>query len=174
MKTTIRLLSVLCSGLLLQGCATSKGPGPNWTADDARAYLEVLRADYNGAKIRTLNEVMKLSAAEGDKFWPIYRSYQADTALVGDRKLALTREWLTYRKAGTLTDEKSRELVGQLLQNAQDRLDLWKRYSERIAETVSPLRAAQFLQVENRMPLIADVTIASDLPMVGTAAEPKK
>jgi len=174
MKTVLFLVALLCGGLLLGGCATSKRPGPNWTADDARAYFEVLRSDFNGAKIRTLNEVMKLTAAEADKFWPIYRSYEKDLAPVGDRKLALIRDFLTHRKAGTLTDERSKELSAQWLQNAQDRLDLWKKYHDQITESVSPLRAAQFLQVENQMALFVDISIASEMPLVGSAPEAKK
>jgi hypothetical protein len=142
MNKAIYPVMVLSGGLLVQGCATQK---PALTADDARAYFEVLRSDFNGAKIRTLNEVMKLTVAEADKFWPIYRSYEQELAPVGDRKLALIREFLTYRKAGTLTDERSRELGTQWLQNSQDRLDLWKKYNDQISEKVSPLRAAQFL-----------------------------
>lgn len=174
MKHAIYPVAVFCGGLLLQGCTTPKGPPPNWTTDDARAYFEVLRSDFNTGKIRTINEVMKLTAPEADKFWPIYRNYEGDLAQVGDRKLALIRDFLTYRKAGTLTDEKSKELSTQWLQNAQDRLELWKKYHARISESVSPLRAAQFLQVENQMALFVDINIASEMPLVGSTPEAKK
>ncbi len=174
MKSVVYLVACVCGGLFLQGCATSKGPGPNWTADDARAYFEVLRSDFNTGKIRTLNEVMKLSVAEADRFWPIYRNYERDLAPVSDRKLALLREFLSDRKAGTLTDQRARELSAQWLQNAQDRLDLWKKYSAQMSESVSALRAAQFLQVENQMALFVDINIASEMPMVGSRPEAKK
>ncbi len=174
MKHAICVVAGFCGGLLLQGCATPKGPPPNWTADDARAYFEVLRSDFNTGKIRTINEVMKLTAPEADKFWPIYRDYERDLAPVGDRKLALLRDFLTHRKAGTLTDEKSKELSTQWLQNAQDRLELWKKYHALITDNVSPLRAAQFLQVENQMALFVDINIASEMPLVGSTPDAKK
>lgn len=157
--------------MLITGCSTQR---PNLTAEQARAYFEEFRADFNGEKVRNLNEVMKLSVEEADKFWPIYRSYQQELAPVSDRKLALIREFLTYRKAGTLTEDRSKELTAKWLQNAQDRLDLWKKYSEQISTSVSPTRGAQFLQVENQMALLVDVSIASEMPMVGSAWEPKK
>ncbi len=174
MKSRFYPLIVLCGGCLLQGCASSKGPGPNWTVDDARAYFEELRSDFNSGKVRTLNKVMKLSAAEADKFWPIYREYERDLAPVSDRRLALLQAFVAHRNADTLTGEKYRELSTQWLQLAQDRLELWKKYHTQISESVSPLRAAQFLQVENQMALVVDVNIASEMPQLGTTRPAKK
>ncbi len=162
------------SGLLLQGCSTPKTQTPTLTADQARAYFEELRSDFNGGKIRALNKSMKLTVAEADKFWPIYRNYENELAPVSDRKLALLRDFLTHRKDGTLTGEKSKELSLQWLQIAQDRLDLWKKYHDQISEGVSPLRAAEFLQVENQMALFMDITIASEMPLIGSAPEAKQ
>ncbi len=92
----------------MPGCSTSGKPKASLTADDARAQLEVARSKFNTFKIQTFNEVMKLTAAEADKFWPIYRNYGQELAAVGYRKLALVREFLAFHKAGTLDDQKSR------------------------------------------------------------------
>ncbi len=169
----IYCLSLLGVLLVLQGCASSKPKKPQ-TADEARAYFEELRAEYNAGKVRSLNKVMKLNAAEADKFWPIYRNYEQELAPVSDRKLALLREYLTYRKEGTLTEERCREFTAQWLENAQARLDLWKKYNEQISARVSPLRGAQFLQVENQMALYVDSSVASDMPIVGSSPEAKR
>ena len=158
---------------LLPGCATSGKPPARIPADDARAQLEVLRSEVNTTKIQTLNQVMKLTAAEADKFWPIYRSYEKELASVGDRKLALIREFLAHHRAGTLTDQNSQEMAPHWLQTAQDRLDLWKKYHHLISEAVSPIRAAQFLQVENQMAIFVDLNIASEMPMVGSVPPPR-
>jgi hypothetical protein len=168
MKEAIYLALALSGVLLLQGCSTQK---PKITAEQARAYFEEFRADFNGAKVRNLNEVMKLSVQEADKFWPIYRSYQLELAPISDRKLAIIRQFLTYRKAGTLTDDRARELSAQWLQTLQDRLDLWKKYASQLQQELSPLRAAQFLQVENQMALVVDISIASEMPMLGSKPE---
>jgi hypothetical protein len=174
MKTAICLILLMAGGVVLQGCASSKHQKASPSADDARAYFEVLRSDFNAEKVRTLNEVMKLTVAEADKFWPLYRSYEQELAPVSDRKLELIRKFLTLHKDGTLTDESSKQLAGQWLQNAQDRLDLWKVYSERISRVVSPMRGAQFLQVENQMALFVDISIASEMPLLGSKPEEKQ
>jgi hypothetical protein len=172
-KHTVSLVILLGLSPLLPGCRTSKPPA-NWGPNEARAYFEVLRSDFHAGKVRALNDVMKLQVAEADKFWPIFRSYENELAPVSDRKLALIREFLTSRKAGTLTEDKAKELAIQWLQNAQDRLDLWKKYNQEISDNVSPIRAAQFLQVENQMGLFIDISIASEMPIAGRPPEKKK
>jgi hypothetical protein len=130
----------------------------------------VLRSDFNAGKIRALNQAMKLTVVEADQFWPIYRQYEKDLASVGDRKLELIREFFAHHQSGTLTDQNSRDLADRWLRNVQDRLDLWKKYHERISNAVSPVRAAQFLQVENQMAIFVDLSIASEMPAVGSSS----
>src|ERR1051326_6488306 len=102
------LLPVL---LLLPGCASSPKPKAALTQDDARAYIELLRSDINTTKIRTLNQVMKLTAQEAEKFWPIYRNYELELAALGDRKLALIRDFAVHHTSGTLENQNSREMA---------------------------------------------------------------
>jgi hypothetical protein len=141
--------------------------------DDLRAVLETMRSDVNGYKIRTLNQVMALTGAEAEAFWPLYRQYEKELAAVGDRKLALIREFAALRSAGTMDQKTWNTLAQQWLKNVQDRLDLWKKYQKQIAKAVSPMRAAQFLQVEHQMALFIDLNIASEMPVMGAPA-PKK
>ncbi|MHC1764513.1 MAG: hypothetical protein AB9869_09420 [Verrucomicrobiia bacterium] len=151
---------------LLSGGAISAQPSAPPKSDDTRAYFEVLRSDFNSTKVRTLNEVLKLTAVEADKFWPIYRRYEKDLAAVGDRKLALIRKFISHHKGGTLDDQNSKTIATQWLENAQDRLDLWKKYYREISAALSPMRAAQFLQVEHQLALFVDIEIASEMPAV--------
>jgi len=167
MRPLLCSLGLLSAVTLFQGCAAPKQKPAAATPEDARAYFEVLRSDFNARKIRALNEVMKLTVTEADKFWPIYRNYERDLATVNDRKLALVVEFMRHHNAGTLTEENSRELAAKWLQNVQERLDLWKNYHQQISNAVSPIRAAQFLQVENQMAIFVDLSIASEMPLVG-------
>lgn len=172
MKRSINL-SVVVAVALLQGCATAPAPKTTPASDDARAYFEVLRSDFNAGKIRILNQVMKLTVAEADTFWPIYRQYEKELAGVGDRKLTLMREFIARHNAGTLDRENSQGMAVQWLQNVQDRLDLWKKYHRQISAAVSPIRAAQFLQIENQVAIFVDLNIASEMPLVDSAVERK-
>jgi hypothetical protein len=135
--------------------------------DDLRSVLEMARSDLNGYKIRTFNEVMKLTGPEAEKFWPLYRNYEKELAAVGDRKLVLIKEFAALHVAGTLNDKNADDLAKRWLKNTQDRLDLWKKYHQQISKAVSPIRAAQFLQIEHQMALFVDVNIAAEIPVIG-------
>ncbi len=141
--------------------------------DDLRAILEMMRSDVNGFKIRTLNKVMVLTGPEADRFWPIYRNYEKELAAVGDRKVALIREFAALRAAGSMDQKSWDGLAQRWLKNVQERLELWKKYQKKISTAVSPMRAAQFLQVENQMALFVDLSIAAEMPVIGTPAPTK-
>jgi len=172
MKTTTLLFS-LCAGTLLLTSNPARAQSATANAtDNARAYFEVLRSDFNATKIRTINQVMKLTGPEAKAFWPIYRNYEKELATVGDEKLALIREFFTHHKNGTLNDQNAKLMADKWLKNVQARLDLWKKYHKKIGQAVSPMRAAQFLQVENQMALFVDLGIASEMPQIAPAVTP--
>jgi len=169
MKTPrILLLSLsICAGAL---CLATRPAGAQSAktneSDNVRMYMEMLRSDFNATKIRTLNQVMKLTGPEAEAFWPIYREYEKEMAAVGDQKLALIREFMGYYRNGSLNDQNAKAMAAQWLKNSQARLDLWKKYNRKISKAVSPIRAAQFLQVENQVALFVDMGIASEMPEI--------
>ncbi len=171
MKITRLLTISLLAGSTLLGQTTLHGqPVAANQVDDVQAQFQVLRSDFNASKIRTFNQVMKLTGPEAEAFWPVYRSYEKELATVGDAKLALIREFATYYQHGTLNNENAKVMADKWLKNSQARLDLWKKYYKKISKAVSPIRAAQFLQVENQMAIFADLNIASEMPVITPAA----
>ena len=93
---------------------------------------------------------------------------------MGDRKLALIREFATLHFGGKLDNKQAADLAARWLKNTQERLDLWKKYHKQISKAVSPIRAAQFLQVEHQMALFIDLNIAAEMPAVGTSPPARK
>ena len=48
------------------------------------------------------------------------------------------------------------------------RLDLLERYHRKIEQSLSSVKAGQFLQIENQIGLFIDITIAAEMPLVGS------
>lgn len=168
MKPIILSLSLFAGVFLTAVAAAEGGAAPAaGKSDNVRSYLELMRSETNATKIKLLNELMKLTPEEAKKFWPVYREYEREQGDVGERKLRLIREFFTLYNAGNLNDEAAKKMAPQWLQNAQDRLDLWKKYHAKISTAVSPMRAAQFLQVENQLAIFVDFGIASEMPALG-------
>ena len=137
--------------------------------ENLRAVLETFRSDFNAAKIRTINETMALTAAEAAKFWPVYQKYETELSAVTDRRIDVLARFVRLSSQGGLSDANANDIAEQSLQIAQDRLDLWKKYHKEISAAVSPVRGAQFLQVEHQIALLVDINIASEMPRVEPA-----
>ena len=71
---TIKLASlmVLVSWMTLPSVAAPAAE----VDDNIYNYLQLLRSDFNSAKVEIINRIMKLSEADAKKFWPTYREYE--------------------------------------------------------------------------------------------------
>ena len=140
---------------------------PTKTSDqdlNIRAYIELLRSDVRAQATSIVQEIMKLSDSDGQKFWPIYREYEFELSKQGDKRLALIKEYTD--KYDSISDETADKLVGATFELEQARLDLKKRYYERIKQALSAKMAARFLQVNNQILMLIDLQIASSLPVI--------
>jgi hypothetical protein len=163
---------LLAAAFLFQGCASPGYLQAPSDPDAAHVHFKALHSEFHASKIRILNETMELSAEQSNKFWSIYRRYDQDLAVVADRGLENFHKFLIHHKAGTLNAQNSKELDEHWLQYLQDRLGLWQKYHQEISDAVSPIAAAQFLQVENRAAISVDMIIASEMPTLGISPPP--
>ena len=128
------------------------------------AYMELLRSDVRTAKVEILTDALALSATQGEAFWPIYREYGTELAKLGDRRIAMIKAFAeTY---GSTTDEQATLFAKDWFALQSGRLKLRKKYFDRVSKAVSPLVAAQFMQVENVAGMLIDIQIAAELPLM--------
>src|SRR3954452_24356759 len=176
MKTALPILA--CVLLLVAGCASQ--PGAEAKGSDAKmaaakaprdrvnAYVDLLRADLSDGKVAIINQVMKLSDEEARAFWPIYRDYEEELFENGDQRLTLIRQYVTALSADAMTDAKAKEMAAAWFAYQNQELEVLKKYHGLIEQKLSPVRAAQFAQIEHRFGLVVDLALASELPLVPT------
>ncbi|HTY86102.1 MAG TPA: hypothetical protein VMB80_01445 [Candidatus Acidoferrum sp.] len=172
MNAAIRYLCLVAGAVLLSARLPAQPVLPALN-DDTRAYFDALRSEFNTNKVAVISQVLNLTPAEADKFWPIYRAYEKELAVIGDRKLELAREFASDYNHNTFTDETAKVLAEKWLRNLEDHTKLWKKYHRRISRSVSPMRAAQFLQIENQIAIYIDLAIASNLPSLAPGSPSK-
>jgi len=175
--------SILTSGCLMAlmfvaGCAEAPVPQPTpaphaaLTPQEARdndlvhLYVDDIRADLSDGKTEIINQVMKLTDEEDKVFWPIYDDYEQELFALGDKRLDLMGQFVTAQNNHTLSDAQAAELTASYFQFEQDRLDLVKKYNAILSKELSPIRAAQFAQIEHRISTVIDLMIASQMPLV--------
>jgi hypothetical protein len=139
--------------------------------DNIYNYLQLIRSDLNSAKVEIINRIMKLSAEDAQKFWPIYREYENELGKQAVNRAEFIGEFIQAHKDGTFENPKAKDMAKRWFKAQRARLDLLEKYHGKIEKTLSPVQAGQFLQIENQIGLFIDVTIASEMPRVGATSK---
>jgi hypothetical protein len=135
--------------------------------DNIYNYLQLLRSDFNSTKVELINRIMKLSAEDAQKFWPIYREYENDLGKMAVGRAELITEFVQSHKDGTFDNARADDIANRWFKGQRARLDLLEKYHRKVKKALSPVRAGQFLQIENQLGLFIDMTIAAEMPLVG-------
>ena len=135
--------------------------------DNIYNYLQVLRSDFNSAKVELINKIMKLSADEAQKFWPIYRQYENELAQMAVGRAELIAEFVKSHQDGTFDNPRADDIASRWFKGQRARLDLMEKYHKKVKKTLTPIRAGQFLQIEHQLGIFIDMTIAAEMPLVG-------
>ena len=155
------LFAVLAATLLVCGLAAIPTGA---RAASVESEIELLRSDLKAGKVDLLKEVMKVDGAKADAFWPVYRKYQLELDAIGDKRLALIKDYAaTYTN---MTDQKATELVKGALDLQSARTGLMKKYYKDFTKVLGATDAAKLLQFEQIINSLVDVQIYSELPLI--------
>jgi hypothetical protein len=135
--------------------------------DNLYNYLQLLRSDFNSAKVEIVNQIMKLSAEDAKKFWPVYREYENELGKQAINRAEFISEFIQSHKDGTFDNAKAKDMAKRWFEAQRARLDLLEKYHSKIEQSLSSVQAGQFLQIENQIGIFIDLTIASEMPKVG-------
>ena len=133
-------------------------------ADSFDKYLEMLRSDFRTTKTQILTEALKMSDADGQKFWPIQREYETELAKLGDQRVALIKDYAA--NYDSLTPAMAKQLVDRAFKLESSRLSLLKKYTDKTSKAVSPTVAARFAQIEATLNSLVDLQIRANTPLV--------
>ncbi|UCE03174.1 MAG: hypothetical protein JSW67_02985 [Candidatus Latescibacterota bacterium] len=133
-------------------------------AQDEMQHLELLRSDIKAETVAILTEVMQFTDAEGEVFWPIYREYELERAKLGDRNVALMKDYGMH--FDNMDDVKAKELVNAYFKLDEDTLKLDKKYYKKVEKALGSNTAARFVQVMNQIRLFMQVQVAAQTPLI--------
>jgi hypothetical protein len=133
-------------------------------ADDMEKYVEMMRSDLRSGKTALLTEALKLSDADGQKFWPIQREYETELAKLGDQRIQLIKDYAAAYDSMTAVTAKS--LMDRAFKLESSRLAVLKKYADKVSKAVSPNVAARFAQVEAIVNSLIDLKLRAETPLV--------
>jgi hypothetical protein len=164
---------VLCILGVVCLCASGDEPEPTLVYDPA-AIVEIVkgaRQDLAPVKEKIIKETMLLSEAEATKFWPIYKAYEKESLAAADEAVGAVKRALEARQAGEFKDPAARQILDAYFEYEGKRLAILRKACEQVSTELSPLRAAQFVQIEHRVRIAIDTHLAAGMPLLKKAEE---
>ena len=156
----LAVVSLMVIGAVAQAQTSTKAKAE---AESPDKYIELLRSDLRNDRVTIITEAMHFTAEEGNVFWPLYREYELELMALGDKKIALIKDYAD--NYNTMTDEKAMELMKTSMKYDENTLKLRKNYLGKFAKILPGTKAAKFFQIDRRIAGLIDLQIASALPL---------
>jgi len=135
----------------------------NIFAQDADSYIEVLKSEIKTDKKAIIIETMQFTEQQSAAFWPVYNEFEYELEKLSNKRIANIKDFAA--NYDSLTDKKADELIKTSFSFQNDRLDLNEKYYKKFADVLTPIVAAKYMQLENQIQLILDLSIAANLPL---------
>ena len=126
--------------------------------------IQLLRSDLQSGKNRVIADTMKFNDSESAAFWPVYRDYARDQQIIADERLQLIKDYAQHIE--TMDDVKAKEMSQRMINIESKVVNLRQDYWSRFEKALGAKRAAKFYQVDNRLTLMINVQLASEIPLI--------
>jgi hypothetical protein len=134
-------------------------------AQDPGTSLEVARKEMQTYGVEIVGTAMNLDPTISDQFWSIYREYEVEREKIGDRKVALLREYIEILE--DLSDEQAMDAAKRSFAIDRDLLNLKEKYYKIMEKQLSARVAARFVQVMNQIDSVVSSQLSRELPLIG-------
>jgi hypothetical protein len=128
------------------------------------ADVHLIRQDVQAQKNKIINDTMAFTESEAAAFWPVYKEYAAEQHAIGTKRLSLIVDYA--ENIDKMDDNKAHELSQRMFAIEDDMQDLRKKYYPRFEKALGARRAAKFYQVDNRLSLIVNFQLSSEIPLI--------
>jgi len=134
------------------------------SAGSLESEIELLRSDLKAGKVEVVKEALNVEGAKADAFWPVYRKYQLELDKIGDKRIAMIKEYAA--NYDSMTDAKAKSLVKQALDLQTQRTSLLRTYYPQFEKVLGGTDAAKLIQVEHLIMALIDVQLAAEMPLI--------
>jgi len=141
-------------------------PTPALTQDKLADNMQLLREKVKADKKLLVATNMELTESEAKGFWPVYEDYQKDLTAINQRIGKLIESYAADYRAKTLTDEKAKKLIDELVAIEQAEAGLKTSYVPKLSKVLPPKKVARYLQIENKIRAVVKYGLAEGVPLV--------
>ena len=160
----MRSLTIICAMCLLVTTVTLAQTVEVSASPITDTDIQLLRSDLQSAKNQVIADTMKFTDAESTAFWPVYRDYARDQQMIADKRLQVIKDYAKY--FDSIDDQKAKDMVQRMRNVDDESLNLREKYWPKFEQALGARRAAKFYQVDNRLTLMINVQLASQIPLI--------
>ena len=160
-KMCLRVGTIVVMVLALVGLAVAVA-AQDKPADNMQIMKEKVKAD----KKLLVASNMELTESEGKGFWPVYDGYQQDLEAINQRIVKLIQSYAADYRSNSLTDDKAKNLVDEMVAIEQAEAGLKASYVSKLSEVLSMKKVARYLQIENKIRALVKYELAGEIPLV--------
>lgn len=153
-------LFLIASAAFAQQTAGAAAPGQTVSEQD----IQLLRSDVRSEKKQIIAANMQLTAAQAEKFWPLYDAYTQETTKLSDSRYALIKDYA--KNYGTMTDAQADDLLKRMTVLDKSAASLREQWVPKFRNVLTGKQTALFFQLDRRIALLIDLQIASAVPLV--------
>jgi hypothetical protein len=164
-KTILCAAAAVAVMMLFAGPLVAQtAPDPAKVRAEVDKAMETLRKDARAGKADILGKTMALDSTQAAAFWPIYKQYEAEVQTLGDERLGIIQDLAEH--FDSLDDAKAKALLDRQIALEEKKIALVKKYKDEMLKALPAKTVARWLQVENRLGKLVELSIASDIPLV--------
>jgi len=146
--------------------AVATFPTPALTQGKVADNMQILREKIKADKKLLVATNMELTESEAKGFWPVYEEYQKDLTGINQRIAKLIDSYASDYRANTLTDEKAKKLIDELVAIEQAEAGLKAASVPKLSKVLPQKKVARYLQIENKIRAAVKYELAEKVPLV--------
>ena len=128
--------------------------------------MQALRAAVRADKRAFVASTMNLSDAEAKRFWPIYNTYQRSIDATSRRRVVAV-QGLLFRDQ-PMTNLSSKSYATEMLAVDEVGIKARRAMRNRVMRALPALKAARYIQLEEKIRAVQDYDIAATVPLTGS------
>ncbi len=156
-------MKLITTTLVLLTAAVLAGFANDAFAQQERDEIELMLAQIRTNRQAIVTENLELTAAESEAFWPLYRQFQNDRALMVDRTMKMLTEFRD--NFDVLSEEQAKALVDEYFKIQKEELRLNEKYLREFRKILSQKKALRYFQIENKLDAIIDYDLSQVIPL---------
>ena len=128
--------------------------------------MEILKQKIKADKKLLVAGNMDLNDAEGKQFWPLYDSYQKELEQLNQKLGKTITEYAEAFNKGPVPNDTAKKLMSEVLNVEEQEVKLKRSYAEKVGKVLPAMKAARYIQIENKIRAVVKAELAQAIPLV--------